>query len=357
MISGQKNKSKNDYFGIELDSSSSIRKFAKDRRKYYKKYILGEDDDEEEQDDKAAIMGSLVHCRLLEPENFDNQFYLSTCSEVPTGQMLTFVNAVYNHYKIYIEDEQELGENVMEEVMKKAFLDVGSKKYKLEWFVNNFVDKQPEMYFRELIMSKQSKKTIVTSSLVDLADRIISELKSCEYTSEIVNLTTGGDYEVHNEIEILSFFINGLEMKAKLDKVIVNHKEKWVKPFDVKCVWSVEHFMSNYFIGKLGYLQAGIYDIASGQWAQYVANLEGYAILPISYIVCDSSNYYLPLIYHTDDDILRKCFHGFIHNEREYKGLNRVIEDLKWAKATGNWRVSRLNDENKGNINLSECTV
>jgi hypothetical protein len=77
-----------------MDSSSSLKEFSTNRRKYYKKYILNEN--VEEEDNKASVTGRVVETLLLEPEEFDNRFYMSTCASAPTGLMLDFVTALCN---------------------------------------------------------------------------------------------------------------------------------------------------------------------------------------------------------------------------------------------------------------------
>ena len=41
-------KTEQEYRAIKMDSSSSLKEFAKDRKKYYRKYILGEDIEDDE---------------------------------------------------------------------------------------------------------------------------------------------------------------------------------------------------------------------------------------------------------------------------------------------------------------------
>lgn len=79
------------YRAIYLDSSSSLKEFSMDRRKYHKKYILNEV--VEDEDNKASIMGRIVETLLMEPHLFDERFHLSTCMSTPTGLMLEFVEA------------------------------------------------------------------------------------------------------------------------------------------------------------------------------------------------------------------------------------------------------------------------
>jgi len=96
MIKGvKKTKEEQKYRAIEVDSSSSLKDFALDRRKYYKKHYLREK--VEEKENPAANMGKLVETLLLEPEEFDNRFYMSSCVAIPTELMLKFVEALHKY--------------------------------------------------------------------------------------------------------------------------------------------------------------------------------------------------------------------------------------------------------------------
>ena len=105
MITG-KLKTEKEYRAVQMDSSSSLKEFSVNRRKYYKKYILSEN--VEEEDSKASVMGRIVETLLLEPEEFDNRFYMSTCLSAPTGLMLAFVEALYKNTSTFTNEMGEV---------------------------------------------------------------------------------------------------------------------------------------------------------------------------------------------------------------------------------------------------------
>jgi hypothetical protein len=51
------------YRAVKMDSSSSLKDFSVDRKKYYKKYIKGEK--VEDKDNLSATMGRIVETLLL----------------------------------------------------------------------------------------------------------------------------------------------------------------------------------------------------------------------------------------------------------------------------------------------------
>ncbi len=77
MIKGN-SKTEANYRAVMLDSSSSLKDFSMDRKKYHKKYVLNEV--VEDKDSSAANMGRIVETLLMEPHLFDDKFYMSSCT-------------------------------------------------------------------------------------------------------------------------------------------------------------------------------------------------------------------------------------------------------------------------------------
>ena len=65
MITG-KTKTEATYRALVMDSSSSLKEFSLDRKKYHKRYVLSEKVDDS--DNKATTMGRLVETLLMEPQ-------------------------------------------------------------------------------------------------------------------------------------------------------------------------------------------------------------------------------------------------------------------------------------------------
>jgi hypothetical protein len=70
------------------------------------------------------------------------------------------------------------------------------------------------------------------------------------------------------------------------------------------------------------------------------------------FIVCDSTNYYSPLIYTLSGTDMHEAFSGFEHKGRKYPGVKQIIEDLKWAIENDIWNISRENYLNNGVVNI-----
>ena len=331
-----------------LDSSSSLKEFSMDRKKYYRKYILGEN--VEDKDTQAATTGRVVETLLLEPELFDERFYMSSCIEAPSALMLAFVNALYKFTKEATDDNGNVTRN-FEDISKDAYIESGFK-IKYEAVIGKFVGSDAEIYYNEMRTVKSRGLTVVTAEDVTNAEKIVEELRNNSVTKDVVNLVSSSRYGVYNQLQVESYEIDGMKFKSMMDKLVVDHEAKTIQVYDLKCTWSVENFLEEYYLYRRAYIQAYLYYWAATHFREINEELAGYQILPPKFIVCDSTNYYNPLIYTLDYNDLDLAYDGFTHKNREYKGVRTIIADLQWALDNNVWNISRENSLNNGLVNI-----
>jgi hypothetical protein len=346
MIEG-KQKTETTYRAINLDSSSSLKEFSLDRKKYYKKYVAGET--VEDKDTQAATTGRVVETLLLEPEEFDNRFYMSACATAPTGLMLSFVEALYKFTKEATDENGEV-KRTFEEIAKDAYVESGFK-IKFDAVIGKFVGSDSEIFYNEMRTVKSKGLTVVTTEDVTNAEKIVQELRSNSFTHEVVNLVNSVRWEVINQIQVEGYVVDGHKFKSMMDKVVIDHEKKTVQVYDLKCVWAVEGFYEEYYLYRRAYIQAYLYWVACNKLIEELDINEYYVEYP-KFIVCDSTNYYSPLIYKLDADDIQDALIGFEHKGRKYPGVKSLIEDLKWAKEMNIWNVSRSNYISNGVVKL-----
>jgi len=347
MIKGQV-KTETNYRAKAIDSSSSLKEFSMDRKKYYRKYILGES--VEDKDTQAATIGRVVETLLLEPELFDERFYMSACASAPTSLMLAFVEGLYKFTKEATDENGNVTRS-FEDISKDAYAESGFK-IKYDAVISKFVGSDAEIYYNEIRKVRGQNLTVVTTEDVTNAEKIVEELRNNPVTKDVVNLVSSPRYTVYNQLQVEGYVLDNLEFKSMMDKVIVDHQEKTVQVYDLKCTWSVENFLEEYYLYRRAYIQAYLYFWAATHFREGNAELAGYQILPPRFIVCDSTNYYNPLIYTLTYDDLDEAYNGFTHKNREYKGVAELIEDLKWALENNVWNISRENSINNGLVNI-----
>jgi hypothetical protein len=337
------------YRAVPMDSSSSLKEFSTNRRKYHKKYILSEK--VEEEDNKASVTGRVVETLLLEPEEFDNRFYMSTCISAPTGLMLDFVTALCD-FTLEATDEFGNVNRPFEDIAKDAYVKSGFK-IKFDAVINKFQGSDAELYYNELRTVKGKGLTVVTVEDVSNAEKIVEELRTNPITAEIVNLVPSARYSIENQLQVEGYKIDDHLFKSMMDKVIIDHHEKTIQVYDLKCTWSVENFYEEYYLYRRAYIQAYLYwKAAQSLTVDSASEYYGYRVEPTMFIVCDSTNYMSPLIYELSMEDLMEAYNGFEHKGRKYPGVKQIIEDLKWAIANDKWNISRDHYLLNGVVNI-----
>jgi hypothetical protein len=337
------------YRAVEMDSSSSLKDFSQDRKKYYKKYILGEK--VEDKDSSSANMGRIVETLLMEPHLFDDKFYMSSCTSTPTGLMLDFVEALYRHTRD-ATDEFGVITRVFTDILQDAYKDSGFK-IKYEAVVTKFIGSDAEIYYNEIRQVRSKNLTVVNTMEISIAEKIVEQLRINSTTAPIVNLTNSSRYQIIDQMQVEGYDVDGHLFKSMLDKVIIDHKEKVVMPYDLKCTWSVENFYEEYYLYRRAYIQAYLYYYAM---LHIVSDPEsecyGYRVEYLKFIVCDSTNYYRPLVYTLDMDDMMDAYKGFVHKGRTYPGVGELIAALKWCRETNTWDISHKNYLSNGVVNI-----
>ena len=336
-----------EYRSIKMDSSSSLKEFSLDRKKYYKKYFLNEK--VEEEDNKASVMGRVVETLLLEPEEFDGRFALSVCLSAPTGLMLAFVEALYK-YTAEATDSDGNVTREFEDICKDAYVESGFK-IKFEAVMSKFIGSDAEIYYKEIREIRSKGLTVVTTNDVTNAEKIVTDLKSNDVTYRVVNLVNSDRYYVVNQLQIEGYDVDGHLFKSMIDKVIVDVEQKVISVYDLKCTWSVENFYEEYYLYRRAYIQAYLYLKAVEYWAIEMGYGD-YTIVNPQFIVCDSTGYMNPLMYTLDKDLIDKAYYGFEHKGRKYPGVGELIKALEWAVKNDKWNISRENYINNGLVKL-----
>jgi hypothetical protein len=337
------------YRAVTMDSSSSLKDFSQDRKKYYKKYFLGEK--VEDKDSSAANMGRIVETLLMEPHLFDDKFYMSSCASTPTGLMLDFVEALYRHTRD-ATDEDGVITRVFTDILQDAYKDSGFK-IKYEAVITKFIGSDAEIYYNEIRQVRSKNLTVVNTMEISIAEKIVEQLRINSTTAPIVNLTNSSRYQIIDQMQVEGYDVDGHLFKSMLDKVIIDHKEKVVMPYDLKCTWSVENFYEEYYLYRRAYIQAYLYYYAM---LHIVSDPEsecyGYRVEYLKFIVCDSTNYYRPLVYTLDMDDMMDAYKGFVHKGRTYPGVGELIAALKWCRETNTWDISHKNYLSNGVVNI-----
>ena len=348
MIKGT-SKTEAQYRAVVMDSSSSLKDFSQDRKKYYKKYFLGEK--VEDKDSSAANMGRIVETLLMEPHLFDDKFYMSSCASTPTGLMLDFVEALYRVTRDATDEKGKITRNFAD-ISLEAY-DLSGFKIKYEAVIGKFQGSDAELYYNEIRMVRSKNLTVVNTLEITIAEKIVEQLKTNSTTAHIVNLVNSSRYEIIDQMQVEGYTIDGHLFKSMLDKVVIDHEKKTIQPYDLKCTWSVENFYEEYYLYRRAYIQAYLYFHAMLHLTLHPeSSYYGYDVEYLKFIVCDSTNYYQPLIYTLDIDDMYSANNGFTHKGRTYPGVGDLIAALTWCRETNTWNISHKNYLSNGIVNI-----
>ena len=338
-----------EYRALPQLSASDLRLFCTDLKKFYKKNILGEI--EEEEYNRSLLIGTLVHCLLLEPDTFDSKFYISQCEKVPTGKMLEFVEILYRKTVENMNSEGEL--TVTFEELARMAHEESSFEWKLDTILKKFAGSEAESYYKQLREANSKGLSVVCMDDINIANRIVEIAKNHPYTSEILNAVSNDKIQVFDELQLESFHIDGCEMKMKLDKIIVNHVQKTIQLYDIKIVYDVNSFYYNYFLSKRADIQAFVYHqgLMSGK-LDLGFDYSDYEILFPIFVAIDSQCFYAPVLYQLTAESMDNAYNGFKIGEREYIGVKEILENIEFCKENNIWNTTKESFDNNGIVKI-----
>ena len=338
--------SEQQYRSLELPSYSSLKVFAEGPMKFYKQFVTREI--KQDEPSKDMVYGSVIHNLLARnDEQIDeDKFLVGDVSEIDKDAN----HPSYFAWKIWELTEADVvahGDqtrsfgSMAEEAFSltkynKAGEEVRFKKKELDYALEKFEGTPLEVWY-------QMKRKAYGRSLVSIEDmenclKIYRDVREYKDTSAIYCQETDERYEVFNETPMM-FQHDGLTIKMMPDKVIVDHDQKVIQPYDTKVTWE-ENFTRAY-LDKWYYLQGATYDTGIAQW-QKENDLEGYKREPMKFVRVHNLSWYKPLICPMTTNDLKAAMSGFKTRwGKTYPGFRQLVQDLEWAMSEGIWSVRR----------------
>jgi len=210
-------------------SYSSLKQLMWNPAIFYQLYVLG---NKEEKPESHLVQGRLVHCLLLEEENFDKMFLIS--SEIlPAGNTRQVVDTVFRQYRD--ENRLLLTEYEAEIVQVLKDINLHQKLNTDQQRVAKIITPETIAYWEHLKM-KQGKILIsqedydYCKGAVELIkqDKKICQLIGCS-VSEFDNVEVLNETELQMEVVGKPFGIKGI-----LDNIVLDHDKKEIRINDIK---------------------------------------------------------------------------------------------------------------------------
>lgn len=329
-------------------NSSAIKMLINDREGFVKEFIYEES--RVYKGSAAATMGSLVHCLILEKEQFDTKYTISQINP-PTPQLLELVGEMYDidgrsrtaDGKQTIEFEQIFSEAVQKVKFNGGIEELKFKGKTPEKILSMFIepDKKtgtsPEQYYKELLLNRG--REVVSMFQITKAEQIVQEMQSNPWVSEWINASTTDNMNVYNEYAIM-FEYMGLQMKALIDRIVVNHITETVSILDIKSTWDGDG-VSYTYLKNMWYIQAAVYKEAVKQFMED-NGIDGYKLENMRFLICDTTGFCKSTSYQCTDEDIQNAYTGFIlESGKAYTGLNEAIEDILLCQETGVWNTPK----------------
>jgi hypothetical protein len=278
----------NDFYSKPFQFSySSLNKLMWNPQAFYQMYVLG---NREEKTESYLVNGKVIHCLLLEPAKFDEQFIVSPTT-LPTGNTKTVVDAVFRH----AVELQKQGDQRTEFVdFADAVLDVLADM-NLHQTLKTDQQRIDKIYTSDAIsywdfLKSKGAKTLIDYDTHQFCKTAVDLIKTDNNICSLIgcNVTEFDGKDVYNELP-LSVNINhrAFGLKGIIDNVVVDHNSKTIFVNDIKTsskdlkdfTESVDFY--NYW------LQAAIYSSLIG--IKFLNLIEGGYEVKFNFIVIDRS--------------------------------------------------------------------
>ena len=291
---------------------------------------------EDEGDKSYFTLGSLVDCKLTDPDSFNEKYYMMV-GDKPSDAMVAYA---VNYLKT---DDHLLAWAASGLKGDPTIVAKSSKDGKSKW------DKEGKPYYDQL--KKAIGKQVISFDEDIQANQMVAILKSNEFTKKYF-LNTYNMYQ-----KAIIFKYHGRECKALLDIVHIDYVGKTIRPVDLKTTGkSVFAFRRSYLDFKY-YIQAAFYTAA----LQYAlkndpefADYADYDVLPFQFVVQETNMYNSPHIFEVDDEDMFVAEYGGLVEGAGYeiKGFQELMDELEYHQESDQWEYKRETYENSGVVSL-----
>lgn len=267
---------------------------------FYTQYVLGEKD---LKDETYLTEGRLIHCLLLEPKKFDEQ-YVVMPTKTPNESIKTIVNRVFTHHK-ELKQSGEHKEQFAD--YQNAILDILSD---MDLHQSLKTDEQrfakvytPDAQLYWEFKNKADGKQILDTAMFDKCSKIVEKIKLNKEVVDLLKLNHEQEWwstvDVYNEHPMemeLSKYPFGL--KGILDNLVVDPVEKVIRINDFKTTSkTLEEFPETIKFYRYN-LQAAIYNLlVINKYHDLIA--QGYR-LEFRFVVIDKNQQIYPFLVSND---------------------------------------------------------
>ena len=295
-------------------SYSSINKLLYSPAAFYKHYILNQ---REDMVDAHLVAGKVVHCLLLEPDKFNDEFIVIP-SNLPKDNNRLLVDEVFKVFQSQPDTDLTLADFSDSIISVLASINLHQSLKTDEGRIAKMVTEQNTQYF-EFLKVKQGK-TIVDQTTLDTAKESVELLRQHETVRGLMQLDSDKDENViiHNEegVQIKSSKYK-FGFKGILDNVVLDYNTKTLFINDLKTTGkAIQDFPDSVQYYKY-WIQAVMYkQLSLGKYLKDLPDKLDWKVV-ITFIVIDRANLIYP--FQVSDETLKVW-------EEEFKNILTVVD-------------------------------
>ena len=264
-------------------SYSSINKIKYDPTLFYAYYVLQE---REEKLDSYLVEGKLLHCLVLQPEVFKDEFVISP-AKVPTANTKKLLDWLYINNSERVNDLNNYHHEILSYLLHS---NLHQNLKTDEQRIAKIIDEDSIVYWDYKCNS--DGKIVIDQETYDRISTASSNCKQNKDFDEIFSMKDDiefDEYKVYNEKE-LKYDLRGKNygLKGILDRFVVNSKSRTVHVYDLKTSSKTNRDFPE-TIEFYGYwMQAAIYTLLASKFVQDESD-DPYQV-KFSFVVYDKLN-------------------------------------------------------------------
>ena len=294
-------------------SYSSINKLLFSPRMFYNHYVLKE---KEDSTDSHLVIGRVLHCLLLEPLNFDNQFAVMT-SKIPSENNKKIIDNIFRNYLVNQNNTLTLEDYSKDILTHLLTINLHQSLKTDQQRLDKILTDENNEYFEFLKLSLG--KTVIDQIILDNCKKSLDVIKANDDVRALLQLDKSqedDEIEVYNEL-IVSMSDKNLPFgfKGVLDNVVVDHNSKTLFINDLKTSGkSIQDFPESVDYYKY-WIQGVIYVMLASE--KFLKDKQDWNI-QLTFIVIDKYNQVYP--YQVSSESLNKWKIDF----------EKIVTQIKW---------------------------
>lgn len=294
-------------------SYSSINKLLFSPRMFYNHYVLKE---KEDSTDSHLVIGRVLHCLLLEPLNFDNQFAVMT-SKIPSENNKKIIDNIFKNYLVNQNNTLTLEDYSKDILTHLLTINLHQSLKTDQQRLDKILTDENNEYFEFLKLSLG--KTVIDEIILDNCKKSLDVIKANNDVRALLQLDKiqeDDKIEVYNEL-IVSMSDKNLPFgfKGVLDNVVVDHNSKTLFINDLKTSGkSIQDFPESVDYYKY-WIQGIIYVMLASE--KFLKDKQDWNV-QLTFIVIDKYNQVYP--YQVSSESLNKWKIDF----------EKIVTQIRW---------------------------